>query len=146
MTGAQLKLRSDGTAEGLPGLVERLRRVARNPAASAEFFNTFCDAFLNQVVCSEPDPINAPMGILGNVAAHDGIVEEQNRGSLHLHVLLWLHDSPGPVELFAKLETDPMFRRRFLAYYDEVICESLPPGVSIKGRDDRGREKQTRTS
>jgi len=136
-----LRLRPDGgTSDGLLGLVDRLRRVARDPAASAIFFNAFCVAFLEKLVCSTRDPVNAPTGILGNVSAHYGIVEEQGRGSLHLHVLLWLHDSPGPVELFARLEADPSFNIRFMQYFDDTICESLPPGVSIKGRDERGRE------
>lgn len=112
-------MRSDGTADGLPPLVERLRRVARDPTASAEFFNAFCTAFLNNLLSSNRDPVNIRTGILGNVSGHYGVVEEQNRGSLHLHVLIWLHGAPQPDELFRKLESDPGFKRRFLEYYDD---------------------------
>jgi hypothetical protein len=141
MSGVSIRMRSDGTADGLPPLVERLRRVARDPTASAEFFNAFCTAFLNNLLSSNRDPVNIRTGILGNVSGHYGVVEEQNRGSLHLHVLIWLHGAPQPDELFRKLESDPGFKRRFLEYYDDCIKESLPPGASIAGRDDRGRER-----
>ena len=52
-------------------------------------------------------------------------MEGQGRGTLHLHLLLWLLYALGPAELFAKLR-EPDFVRRFFVWLDSLIVQHVP--------------------
>lgn len=41
-----------------------------------------------------PHQVMLHKGIFGFVNGYFGVVESQGRGSLHLHMLLWLSDAP----------------------------------------------------
>ena len=45
------------------------------------------------------------MGVLGHVAAYFGLVESQGRGTLHLHLLMWLANTPTTDEIHNLLKT-----------------------------------------
>jgi len=55
------------------------------------------------------------MGTLGRVAAYFGTVESQGRGTLHLHLLIWLEHTPSPDEMAVLLQS-PDFRDRVRSY------------------------------
>lgn len=44
------------------------------------------------------------MGVLGRVKAYYGVVEAQGRGSLHVHMLLWLENAPSPSDMLSRLD------------------------------------------
>jgi len=46
------------------------------------------------------------IGVFGRVRAYVGLVETQGRGSLHLHMLLWLQGAPGPEHLQQLFQSD----------------------------------------
>ena len=60
--------------------------MADDPAAVALFFNIVVDAFTRFLLgCGSEDG-----GILCDIASYFGCIEEQGRGTLHIHMLLWL--------------------------------------------------------
>jgi hypothetical protein len=65
------------------------------------------------------------MGILGRVRAYFGLVESQNRGSLHLHLLVWLFGAPSEDEMHRLLQ-DAEFRARVLAYIRANLRAHVP--------------------
>ena len=59
----------------------RAEVVASHPVATAKFFHVLINNILNTMIIG---------GVLGPVKAYFGTVESQGRGSLHLHLLIWL--------------------------------------------------------
>ena len=50
-----------------------------------------------------PQQIESRLGILGFVNGYFGVVEAQGRGSLHVHMLLWLRHAPNANEMLELL-------------------------------------------
>ncbi|CAF4354735.1 unnamed protein product, partial [Adineta steineri] len=63
-------------------------------------------------------------GVVGPVKAYFGTVESQGRGSLHLHLLIWLHHDLKPADMKNKIQ-DPSFRENLIAYLEDIIKEDL---------------------
>jgi hypothetical protein len=55
------------------------------------------------------------MGILGRVSTYFGTVESQGRGTLHLHMLIWLKNTPSADQLPTLLKSED-FRERMCSY------------------------------
>ncbi|EMD31208.1 hypothetical protein CERSUDRAFT_78293 [Gelatoporia subvermispora B] len=69
---------------------------------------------------------------MANLWTYFGSVESQNRGSLHLHMLIWLVGSPTSVEMHELLRT-PEFRARVVAYINANLKAHVP---GIESRED----------
>ena len=73
----------------------RNRLCGKNPVALASFFHLVIKTILNTLLggdhpCGE--------GILGHLKCYYGMVECQCRGTLHVHLLIWLKGYPSPSE------------------------------------------------
>ncbi|KAJ7664383.1 hypothetical protein DFH06DRAFT_985981, partial [Mycena polygramma] len=67
------------------------------------------------------------IGILGKVQGWYAAVEAQIRGSLHGHLLIWSADAPAsPLDMKELIDSDPEFKRKLTAWYDDLICQSFP--------------------
>ena len=75
----------------------RARVIADDPFAAAKFFHFLIDVILQTLfqIRVGSQSIETRMGVLGRVSAYFGLVESQGRGTLHLHLLLWLCDTPA---------------------------------------------------
>ena len=100
-----------------PDKAKRAKNVADDPYAAAKFFHFMIATILEtlfqvKVTCAQ---VKSGMGVFGRVAAYFGTVESQGRGTLHLHILIWLKNVPSPEEITALLRTDA-FRERVVAF------------------------------
>jgi len=108
---------------------ERCRLVADNPVASAKFFQTLVTIWLETILGVHEHPSNNERGVLGRVNGYFGTVETQGRGSLHLHMLVWIHGSLSATEISERLdspELHPMFQHELMKYLDSVVSEEHP--------------------
>ena len=64
-------------------------------------------------------------GVLGQVAAYSGTAELQGRGTLHLHLLLWLFFTLSADQLTVMFK-DAKFRQRVAEFIKANICAYLP--------------------
>jgi hypothetical protein len=71
---------------------ERRRNLVENPDISARHFNRRFQAFFDRILCGKAKP-------LGEIIDHFWRVEFQQRGSPHIHCLLWIKDAPDVLEL-----------------------------------------------
>ena len=71
---------------------------------------------------SAPDQ---PLGVLGDVIAYHFNPEEQGRGSLHYHGMVWLGHKPD-TETFCELLRTPEFQQRVLHYLQGAIKPEEP--------------------
>ncbi|RDX42771.1 hypothetical protein OH76DRAFT_1362182 [Lentinus brumalis] len=110
-----------------PKSEERAAAIAQDPFAAAKFFHFMIDTILQTLfrISVSPFVVKGDMGVLGKASAYIGSVESQGRGSLHLHMLVWLQDTPTSEQLHELLRTE-QFRARVVAYIRANIRAYLP--------------------
>jgi hypothetical protein len=115
----------------LPSKSELREASQGNDSASARLFMDQVDTFIKHVLGLDP-ATKKPMpfkGLFGNVKAYFGMVETQGRGTLHIHFIIWLSDSPScTMELEEVLASSdgPKFKESVVAYVDSIVSNKLP--------------------
>ncbi|CAF3838431.1 unnamed protein product, partial [Adineta steineri] len=113
---AGVKLDLDNVqAEQLMDAYKRAEIIASHPVATAKFFHILISNILETMILG---------GVVGPVKAYFGTVESQGRGSLHLHLLIWLNHDLKPADMKNKIQ-DPSFRENLIAYLEDIIKEDL---------------------
>ncbi len=101
--------------ETIPSTYERAQIIASHPVATARFFNVLISSILKCMV---------EKGVVGPIKAYFGTVENQGRGSLHLHILIWLDHDLTPSKL-KELAQNEEFRNGLLNYLEDIIKQDL---------------------
>ena len=99
----------------IPSTYERAQIIAAHPVSTARFFHVLISNILKCMV---------EKGVLGPTKAYFGTVENQGRGSLHLHILIWLDHDLTPSQLKESIK-DEGFRKGLLNYLEDIIKEDL---------------------
>ena len=94
---------------------ERAKIIASHPVATAKYFHCLIKSILKCLVLG---------GVLGPAKAYFGTVENQDRGSLHLHLLIWLNHNFTPAQLKEKTQ-DEDFRQNLLRYLEDIVKEDV---------------------
>lgn len=117
----------------LPNLRERALLLAKDPVASARAFDRRVKLTLRYLFgYTSPSERVHPqdrLGIFGRVLGYYGSVEAQKKGTLHLHLVLWLLHALLPHDFISKLEQDIDYRKRVFAWIWDCIKQSLPEQV-----------------
>ncbi|EUC56046.1 ATP-dependent DNA helicase PIF1, putative [Rhizoctonia solani AG-3 Rhs1AP] len=100
-----------------PNKDQRAQNIARDPFAAAEFFRYTVTAVLEILlgVRATSSRVHSQPGIFGHVSGYFGTVECQGRGTLHLHMLIWLKDTPPPEKIKSLLQSS-VFRDKVLEF------------------------------
>ena len=109
-----------------PDANSRARNMANDPFASAAFFNFIIRTVIETLfgVHSSRRQVECRMGIFGLVSGYFGVVEAQGRGSLHVHMLVWLKHAPNADEMLEML-TQREFREKVAQYINHNIRTHL---------------------
>lgn len=68
------------------------------------------------------------LGIFGELCAYFAVVENQMRGSLHIHIVLWLLGvTPDAVRTYVQ---DPAQERRLVTFLESIVTEQLPQALT----------------
>ena len=113
---------------GMSSAFDRFRIVVNDPLAAVQFSAHVMDSFIAALLGfndAEPSASSKRLGVFGDVLAYHFNDEEQGRGSLHYHGLVWLKHKPD-TNAFEKLIREPAFQQRVLAYLSAVIKNELP--------------------
>lgn len=112
-----------------PNSDQRARNIAGDPYAAAKFFHFMIRTVLETLfgVKITKFQVKNRTGVFGRVAAYFGVVESQGRGTLHLHILLWLENAPTADEMRELLKT-PEFRKK-VATYIRANLRAYVPGL-----------------
>lgn len=94
---------------------KRAEIIASHPVSTAKFFHLLISAILDTMITG---------GVLGPTKAYFGTVESQGRGSLHLHLLIWLDHNLKPADMKEKIQNSD-FRTKLQAYLEDIIKEDL---------------------
>jgi len=114
----------------LPTKAELREASLSNDCASTRLFMRNVDAFVENVlginpVTQEQMPYR---GLIGGLEAYFGMVETQGRGTLHIHMLIWLKGVPtSTVEVEAKLSgpNGGVFQT-IESYIRSIVTNNLP--------------------
>ena len=79
---------------------------------------------LIECVWGMSDSISVVDGVLSPVRGYYGTVENQGRGSLHLHMLIWLDHKMTPGVLRNNVR-DATFRKDLIGYLEDIVKEDL---------------------
>jgi hypothetical protein len=95
--------------------------VAQRPDCTACAFNAQISAFINVVI-----GYRKKSGLFGSCIAFYGTVEAQGHGTLHCHLLIWLHGNPNPQQLRDHMVEHPPFRTAVFSWLEDIIKCELP--------------------
>ena len=125
-TGENIDLDSFIATDG-PSKKQRAKNVASDSYAAAKFFHFMIWTILETLFGIKVTnyQVKSRKGILGKISAYFGTVESQGRGTLHLHILIWLDDTPSADELVELLKTEE-FRDRVHSFIKANIRSYLP--------------------
>ena len=126
-----------------PDSNRRAANVARDPYAASKYFFFIIDAVLRTLfgITITKDQVHTTMGLLGRIASYFGVVEAQGRGSLHVHMLIWLDDTPNCNDMQSLLQSNAAFRSRIQEYIRENIRAHVD-GLDEETMKNMGRESQ----
>lgn len=103
--------------------------IAADPYASATFFHLTINAVLQALLgitgYKSTHPIKRERGVLGEIDAYIGTVEAQGRGTLHLHMVLWLKGSLTSSQMKDHLKRED-FRTKLKNFISANIRADLP--------------------
>ncbi|CAF1202328.1 unnamed protein product [Adineta ricciae] len=122
--------------EKIPSTYERAQIIAAHPVATARYFNVLISSILQCMV---------EKGLLGPIKAYFGTVENQGRGSLHLHILMWLDHDLTPTQLKKSVENEE-FRNGLIGYLEDIIKQDLSNFTSDASSIDILENQQSITS
>lgn len=97
---------------------ERNYLASNNPVGLALFFKFLVSGIIQRLFGSAN---SNQLGIFGKLNAHYGMVETQNRGTLHIHLLLWIENGLNATEYLEKMNSDETFRLEIIAYLNSII-------------------------
>jgi hypothetical protein len=100
--------------------------ISKNPSVAARFFNVVMKAFISCLLKYDPNLKDLAGGVFGLTKAYYGCVEAQGRGTLHCHMLVWLHGGLNPNEIKQKILADPEFQRSLISFLEDCISNGIP--------------------
>ena len=135
LAGEDIDLNAFNRLHG-PDRVQRARNIAKDPYAAAKGFHYIVRTMLRTLlgIDSTGKRVKAEMGILGRLSAYFGVVEAQGRGSLHVHMLLWLQNTPTTQEMQDLLRTTH-FREKLSTFLDKNVRAHLDGMASAEDID-----------
>lgn len=120
----------DAALDDLPGLSTLHAASLRNDVASARLFARNIKAFIEHVLGISPKHLEVKPfdGLFGKVKAYFGMVETQGGGTLHVHFLVRLIDSPPNTDAFdrAVCAYGNLYYRDVEAFADSIVSISIP--------------------
>jgi hypothetical protein len=126
IAGADIDLDNFCNTAGPDG-IDRATNMASDPYASAKYFHFMIETIFEAIFGiskRRSGKIDRREGVFGTIKSYVGTVEAQGRGSLHLHLLLWLLGAPTASELRHALSSDT-FREKIKRYIKETIRADL---------------------
>jgi hypothetical protein len=110
-----------------PNSEQRSKNLAADPYAAAKFFHFIIAALLEElygIKAYHHRHVQRTEGIFGKVASYIGTVEAQGRGSLHLHIVVWLCGALTHIQMKEALKSES-FRLKVKGYIAANIRADL---------------------
>jgi hypothetical protein len=100
----------------------RLLQASENPVSLAQFFHVLIAKIISHLFGYQND---RGKGLFGPLKSYYGMVESQGRGTLHIHMMLWIKNAPSPDTLYDKLCSDAQFKDELFKYLESILKNDL---------------------
>ena len=110
----------------IPTYWDQAKAVAWNPCIAAEFFHTYINAFISAILGYDPKQCLVTPGILGIARAYYGCVEVQGCGSLHCHMVVWVHGGMTSNQIRDRATADMAWRDCLIEFLNDTVCNVIP--------------------
>ncbi|CAK5283390.1 unnamed protein product [Mycena citricolor] len=126
-----------------PDVNQRGQNIAADPYTATKFFHFTIRTILEMLfgIKTLGFRVRSEMGIFGQLAAYFGMVEGQNRASLHFHLIAALRWAPNADKMQELLQRED-FREKIWAYIRVNMCAYLPGLDLAEGVKDIAVEKE----
>jgi hypothetical protein len=94
---------------------QRKIKVSKNPAAAALFFDIMITNFLKVFLRWNGKTYLPGDGFFGKCKGYYGMAEAQGKGTLHLHLLVWLEGHLSPQTMRIKMAEDVQFKNKIFS-------------------------------
>lgn len=143
IAGCDIDLDNFVNTEG-PDRDSRASTIASDPYAASEFFHFIISVILEELMGIKGHTKNHPRverkeGIFGKVSNYIGTVEAQGRGTLHLHMIVWLEGAPT-VERMREMLKGESFRAK-VSEFIKVNIKGDVDGMNTRKISDLPRAK-----
>ena len=111
---------------------DRMLLVMKNPGACAKFFHIIISSFVSIVLCYRKPGCS----LLGKCTAYYGTIEAQGQGTLHCHMLVWLHGHLFPQQMRDMMVNLSQYQADMFAWLESLIkCKLLGTMMVIRESD-----------
>jgi hypothetical protein len=101
-----------------------------DPISCSRFFHMTLQAIIKHLLgWDETNSIYTP-SIFGHVQGHYAVIEEQQRKTLHVHMLIWVQEF-SDYQKFHKDMEDPGYETKFKDYINQLLCERFDQHVEL---------------
>ncbi|KAJ7086156.1 hypothetical protein B0H15DRAFT_764287, partial [Mycena belliarum] len=83
-------------------------------------------------------------GVFGRVKHYYAVFEAQNRGSLHMHMLIWLEGALSPKQIQERAAESEYFKQKLFAWLESLIKQDLPPNTQSHSSSSLPQGEQKR--
>lgn len=107
--------------ENFPTVTERARLAHLDPTAIAKYFDLIIRNIIKYIV-----GYKRPGGsVFGEIKNYYAVIEYQDRGTPHCHMLIWLEGALDPIKLRERMKYDENFKRQLMNYVNEIVKEDI---------------------
>lgn len=102
---------------------------ASNPVACAEYFHRIMKV-ITEILFGYRDSQFHPT-VFGKLNAYYGVVEQQQRKTLHCHMLIWVRGFESYESFHENMRNDILYKQRFLIYINSLIKCTMDLKVDV---------------
>lgn len=114
---------SSHVKDDMPAYCERLRLIAGDPVACADFYHDAVDAVLTTLL-----RFGAPDGdgeVLGRIKAYEGMTEEQRWLTLHCHLLVWVYGFNDFTSFRELMDKTPERYAELACFFSRIVSNQI---------------------
>ncbi|CAG8676495.1 5498_t:CDS:2 [Cetraspora pellucida] len=100
---------------------ERARLASLDPSAVAKYFDIIIQTIKDTIIGYS----KKNGGVFGIVKNYYGVVEYQDRGTPHCHMIIWLNNALDLITLRQKLKNDSNFSQHLLQYISNIVRKDI---------------------
>ncbi|CAG8528326.1 24358_t:CDS:1 [Cetraspora pellucida] len=122
MMYAGKKINNDSLlSDNFPTATERAKLAYLDPAAVAKYFDVVIKHIIKFIIGYK----RPKGGVLGEIKNYYAIIEYQDCGTPHCHMLIWLEGVLNLIELRECLKNDKNFKEQLMHYVNEIVKKDL---------------------
>jgi hypothetical protein len=94
-----------------------------DPVSCSKFFHATIQAIIKNIFGYQEESKSYVPSILGTVQGHYAVIEEQQRKTLHVHMLVFVKEFSDYQAFHRNMATSEEYNKQVIEYMDRIMCE-----------------------